>query len=203
MTKDGPVRRDARGRYQVRGPIGGSWECAEVQDAFLLHLAETSNVLRSCAAVGKTASGAYALRRRDPRFEEKWRLALCEAAQGLEALLIEWARAEATLPLHPDGAPDRDAMTRMTPRLAMQMLGIHRDAVRAGRPAAAMSADALRGVIAARLSALATEIGGTIVADETVGVAGADGPGADGPGADGPEADGSGTDGKAGDDAHG
>jgi hypothetical protein len=63
----------------------------EQQRLFLGHLAETANVRRSSDAAGKSTSAAYALRKRDPAFAQKWADALEQALDLLEAHIIERA----------------------------------------------------------------------------------------------------------------
>jgi hypothetical protein len=63
----------------------------EQRSLFLGHLAESANVRRSSDAAGKSTSAAYALRKRDPAFAQKWADALEQALDLLEAHIIERA----------------------------------------------------------------------------------------------------------------
>jgi len=56
--------------------------------AFLDHLAATGHVTRSVAAAGRSISGAYHLKRRDPVFSQLWDEALAAGCQRLEEALL-------------------------------------------------------------------------------------------------------------------
>lgn len=60
-----------------------------VEARFLEALAATCNVKAACAEVGMIAAGAYAHRRRWPRFMALWKEAIAEGYVRLEAALLD------------------------------------------------------------------------------------------------------------------
>jgi hypothetical protein len=60
--------------------------------AFLIHLAESSNVAASAKAAGASRAAMYAERRRLPAFASQWQEALIEGYTRIEADLLEEAR---------------------------------------------------------------------------------------------------------------
>lgn len=58
------------------------------QEAFLVALAETSNVTASATAAKITLSHVYKARRKDAGFARKWQAALCEGYDNLELELL-------------------------------------------------------------------------------------------------------------------
>jgi hypothetical protein len=62
-----------------------------VRAAFLEQLATTGMVQAALAAVGRGASAAYALRRRDLAFRAAWDSALAEASGPVQTMLLERA----------------------------------------------------------------------------------------------------------------
>jgi hypothetical protein len=74
----------------TRVPRHDGWT-PRVRSAFLEQLATTGMVRQALAAVGRSASAAYALRRRDSAFQDAWDAALADASGPVETMLVERA----------------------------------------------------------------------------------------------------------------
>ena len=77
---------------QLRTQRHDGWTPA-IRTAFLDALAATGMVRPALAAVGKGASAAYALRRRDPEFRDAWDAALADAVVPVATALMDHALA--------------------------------------------------------------------------------------------------------------
>lgn len=94
----------------------------EKRDTFLAMLAATAHVGKSCRAAGRTPSGLYRLRLRDPTFAERWDAALDMGLAQLKAMLIRRAAAM------PDGLlieEMAEAVEKMDTELAVKLLGLN------------------------------------------------------------------------------
>lgn len=92
---------------------------AQWRRVFLTALAETSNVAASCAIAGVTASRAYKLRRIEPDFARRWRIALLEGYEHLEMEVLHRLRF---------GAP-KDEEVKFDTAAALRLLVLHRETV--------------------------------------------------------------------------
>lgn len=93
-----------------------------VRSAFLEQLATTGLVRQSLAMVGRSASAAYALRRRDAGFRAAWDAALADAAAPVETMLVERALSgEWVRTLGPDGR-EIGRQHRFDSRFALRLL---------------------------------------------------------------------------------
>lgn len=93
-----------------------------VRSAFLEQLATTGMVRQSLTAVGRSASAAYALRRRDAGFRAAWDAALADAAAPVETMLVERALSgEWVRTLGPDGR-EIGRQHRFDSRFALRLL---------------------------------------------------------------------------------
>jgi hypothetical protein len=73
-----------------RVPRHDGWT-PRIRAAFLEALATTGMVRPALASVGRSASAAYALRRRNPEFRAAWDAALVDAVVPVETMLVERA----------------------------------------------------------------------------------------------------------------
>jgi hypothetical protein len=92
--------------------------------AFLDHLAATCNIAQSAKAVGSSASGVYALRRRDAAFAEQWREAIDLGYELLETKVLAFALGQ-----RDDGSmigdPDAVAAAPIDPDAALKLVRQH------------------------------------------------------------------------------
>lgn len=82
------AHKRARPTSSRKAPLSPSW-----RKVFLITLAETSNVSRSCEAAGVGVSTVYALRRKNAEFTRRWMIALCEGYDHLEMDLLSRLRS--------------------------------------------------------------------------------------------------------------
>lgn len=92
--------RDGRPRIQPAGH--GRWSAGK-EALFLEELAATGNVRGAAAVVGVSTTALYARKSRWPGFAERWRAALREGWERLDAALV--LAATSTLDPAPDRAP--------------------------------------------------------------------------------------------------
>ncbi len=107
-----------------------------IRRAFLIHLAESSNVAASAKAAGATRSAMYAERRRLPAFASQWQEALIEGYTRIEADLLEEARRAPS-------AKTSDELIKARAqkhKLRLSLLTLHRASVK-NAPAAPTAAD--------------------------------------------------------------
>lgn len=109
----GAVTAAKRPRAKRSGPKR-SW-----QPAFLLALAETSNVTAAAIAAGVQPSYPYKVKRDDNAFAKAWREALCEGYDHLELELLHRLRF---------GEP-KDGDTKFDNANALRLLTQHRETV--------------------------------------------------------------------------
>ena len=109
----GVVTAAKRQRAKRSGPKR-SW-----QPAFLLALAETSNVTAAAIAAGVRPSYPYKVKRDDNAFAKAWREALCEGYDHLELELLHRLRF---------GEP-KDGDTKFDNANALRLLTQHRETV--------------------------------------------------------------------------
>ena len=111
------------------------------REAFLAHLAETSNVRASARIAGITPALAYRERRRSAAFRDAWARALAEGYVRLEGEML----AEALR--RPNGRASDATMKAQAARvrLGMALLGHHAASVRGDRRPAAAATAALPG----------------------------------------------------------
>ena len=85
-----PAERATKSAAVVPGRAGAkrSGPKRNWQPAFLLALAETSNVSAAASAAGVQPSYPYKVKRDDNRFAQAWREALCEGYDNLELELL-------------------------------------------------------------------------------------------------------------------
>lgn len=106
---------------QPRVPRHDGWT-PRVRTAFLEQLATTGMVRSALAAVNRSASAAYALRRRDAEFRAAWDAALADAVVPVETMLVERALAgERVRTLDSDGR-EIAAEQRFDSRFALRLL---------------------------------------------------------------------------------
>jgi len=101
---------------------------------FIRHLRATSNIRASARAAGKSASSAFDLRKRDPRFAAEWDEALREAAPRLHSKLIVFAETKGK-PVEPDedGEPGEADLANFDPDLAFKLIKFHEGRLAGGR----------------------------------------------------------------------
>lgn len=160
------VRAPGKGRAQVIRSSGKRWT-DRAEDVFLAHLATTANVRASAAVAGFSATTLYKRRMAWPGFAARWNTALEQGYVRIEALLIE--RATATLSGDigvggKDGPPVGEDIVLTGPAMtvaeAMNMLKLHRAAVRGGPPqrykdwSAPLDLDAIRASIHRKIDAI-------------------------------------------------
>lgn len=105
----------------ARVPRHDGWT-PKVRTAFLEALATTGMVRAALASVDRSASAAYALRRRDPAFRAAWNAALAQAVAPVETMLVERALAgESVRILDPGGSLMRTEH-RFDSRFALRLL---------------------------------------------------------------------------------
>lgn len=111
---------------------GDGWTIAR-RVAFLDHLAATCNIAQSAKAVGSSASGAYALRRRDAAFAEQWREAIDLGYELLETKVLAFALGQ-----RDDGSmigdPGAVAAAPIDPDAAIRLVRQHQAMRAAGAP---------------------------------------------------------------------
>lgn len=107
------VIRKAGTRKRRRTPNRDTW-----MRAFLVALAETSNVTAAAQKAGITLSHVYKIRRADAGFARKWLSALCEGYDNLELELLHRLRS---------GAAGADKDRRFDNATAFRLLAAHRD----------------------------------------------------------------------------
>jgi hypothetical protein len=94
--------------------------------AFLIHLAETSNVSESCKIAKVHSRQVYDLRKRSDDFRARWEAALAEGYARIEAWLMEITLGVANgKPL-----PKKIAANVQAQRIALSLLSAHRTSVR-------------------------------------------------------------------------
>ncbi|MCP5395524.1 MAG: hypothetical protein H6918_02100 [Sphingomonadaceae bacterium] len=86
------------------------------KDEFITHLAETSNVSAAAAMAKTSAQTAYAARREDKAFAERWLAALVEGYEHLEMEVLGYLR-------------DPDPKRKMDVANALRLLAAHRETV--------------------------------------------------------------------------
>lgn len=150
----GEATQEAPGAAKPTRRSGPCRPTEVARELFLDHLAASAHVIDACAAAGFGADDAYALRRRDPKFANEWRMALLTGYDRIEAALIRKALGCR------DHAPLTDsAATGVAPAeggvdvmLAIQLLDRHRAAVtRAGKDVGEPKFRATRDAAAATL----------------------------------------------------
>ena len=120
------------------------------RDAFLSHLAETSNVAASARKAKLPPARFYTERRRSEAFRAAWQEALCEGFARLEAELL----AEALRPAKASDPTGPIAVQQQKTRLGLALLAHHRAAVRGTPPVPATARPSSRpSDVRARLSA--------------------------------------------------
>jgi len=116
-----PTGGGASSRMHVSRP--DQWTIAK-RVAFLDHLAATCNISQSARAVGSSASGAYALRRRDAAFAEQWRAAIDLGYELLETKVLAFALGQ-----RDDGSmigdPGAVAAAPIDPEMAIKIVRQH------------------------------------------------------------------------------
>lgn len=83
------VRQGAKGP-QMRAVRRDGWTRVR-RETFLATLAETANASEAARAAGMSVRGVYALRRKDEGFAREWALALDQAYDALDQLLLRMA----------------------------------------------------------------------------------------------------------------
>lgn len=83
------VQRGAKGPQQ-RGVRSDGWTKAR-RRIFLATLAETANATEAARVVGMSVRGVYALRQKDEGFAQEWAMALDQAYDALDQLLLRMA----------------------------------------------------------------------------------------------------------------
>lgn len=117
--------RGGRGRpVQMRRQKQG-WTAAR-RDRFLDLVAATCNVRLAAEEIGLTLASVYALRRREPEFGERWRMALLAGYDRLEGELLR--KSIHALEDGVDGTNDPDTLVKgpVTFDQAMSLLERHR-----------------------------------------------------------------------------
>jgi len=125
---------------------------AERRARFLETLALTSNVSASERAAEMPPSSAYKERNRDPEFHAAWEQALHEGYDRLELQLLQRAIKGQRKPVR-DKGKIVGYNTEFSEKLALTLLGVHRQNVRGGARQAQESAAAFHRRIAAKLAA--------------------------------------------------
>lgn len=152
------VRRAKNCRTQVIRAGAKRWSQA-AERAFLEELAGTANVRAAAAAAGFSTTTLYRRRSLWPGFAAEWDACLEQGYVRIEAMLIELA----TDSLRPPGEPiegDDDPARRMSVAEAMNLLKLHRAAVRGGSAqrydarARAPDMDAVRASILRKIEAI-------------------------------------------------
>lgn len=115
-------------KVQVRKLRAGTWTKA-LRNAFLDHLATSSNVTHAARSVGKHPVSAHQLRRRDPAFAEAWAEALEQGYAHIEAMLLARAIGQEADPLR-SGDPDA---VPFDPAMALQVLMTRKGMTAPGR----------------------------------------------------------------------
>lgn len=95
------------------------------RQAFLGHLAETSNVAASARKAAVLPSKAYEARRKDPQFYREWQEALCEGYEHLEMALLHRLREGEIKPA--TGA--KRGVRVFDNATSLRLLTVHRDSV--------------------------------------------------------------------------
>ncbi|MBX9814446.1 MAG: hypothetical protein K2X76_07070 [Sphingomonas sp.] len=103
-----------------------------LKNRFLDHLAASGDVQAAAAAIGVDPATAYALHRRDAKFREAWQEAIVAGYQLLETRLIGHALAGGG-----EALPGVAGAPPVSTQLALQLLQLHRGALKAPRPAKA------------------------------------------------------------------
>lgn len=115
--------------WEAIGPVDGRRKAASGTrrahgaaklDAFLEHLAETSNVAGAAAEAGVSLSVIYKLRRSDPAFAQRWFAALAEGYDNLEMEVLGRLRA---------GEAGAAAKGSFDTAAALRCLAAHRESV--------------------------------------------------------------------------
>lgn len=100
------------------------------REGFLAHLAATANVRASVRAVGMSEQGLYSLRKRCPEFHAAWKAALVQGYERVELLLLERALGGTPTPIVHGGETKGEVLLPDS-RMALMLLRLHRDTVRA------------------------------------------------------------------------
>ena len=101
---------------------------------FLRHLRATGNISASARAAGRSPSGAFELRNRDPVFAANWDGALRDSRLRLHSKLIVFAEFGGAEPAYDDdGDPIEPRMENFQPDLALRLLRFHADSETGGR----------------------------------------------------------------------
>lgn len=120
------VRQNKHGRAQIIR-AGQRWS-RQAETIFLDELAASANVRGAAAAAGFSTTALYQRRRRCAGFAAAWAAALDQGYARVEALLLETAAAS----LSGMAFDGERAMPAMTVAEAMNLLKLHRAAVKGG-----------------------------------------------------------------------
>lgn len=135
----------ARGGGGTPGPMGKP-TLRKWRQAFLVALAETSNVSAAARRVNVPPSEAYAARRTDRAFADAWQAALYEGYRNLEMEVLGHLR-------------DPDPQRKMDVANALRLLGAHREtAAREGAKRSHVSAAEVRASIDRKVEALRKQV---------------------------------------------
>lgn len=121
VVRAGNGRRTQIARARVK-----QWT-PRVEARFLSVLAATCNVKAACAEVGLTAASAYGHAKRWQGFAERWREAVETGYLRIEAALLAKANCN---PFSEEGFDSEVAMPAVTVTQALQLLHMHKRAVR-------------------------------------------------------------------------
>ncbi|MEG3176636.1 hypothetical protein U1872_10380 [Sphingomonas sp. RB3P16] len=116
-------------RVQLRRENPRGWTAAK-RNAFLDHLAVTSNVTHAAQSVGMSTVAAHTLRRRDAGFAEAWQKALDDGYAHLEAAVLAQAIGQ-------QADPERSGDPEARPvdiELALRMLAARKGGAGSGQP---------------------------------------------------------------------
>src|ERR1044072_7237482 len=130
---DGPDRGEQPEQRVVRCSDGRLRRCkarrtgwtAKRRGIFIAHLAATSNATASARGAGMNVRSAFRLRERDAQFAEEWDNALRTADPRLTGKLIVYAETRGATKAREGEAEDE--LEGFDPKIAMQMLSLHRD----------------------------------------------------------------------------
>lgn len=151
-------RKRARAKRK-RKIVQVRWSAAR-EEAFLLMLAETSNVAASIRASGLSETNVYRRRRQSAEFRAKWIGALREGFLKLEAMMLDRALNGVEKPVW-HGGKQVGTITEYNDRTALALLAAHRTTVMGTREMAAdVPIEELRTRLKARLSEMNKRMGG-------------------------------------------
>ncbi len=149
------IVRDQRIGLHKRRVRKNGWT-PKVRADFLEALAQTCNVTMACEAVGRAATGARALKRRDGEFARLWDAAFAAGRERLEEELIACALGQVPSGDNPAGEMPSLPPIPFDPQLAIQVLRLRGGSRQGKRPLGHMpSQDEVDAELLARLEALA------------------------------------------------